>query len=487
MKINLVDSAVVILVLCNASQAVSVRSTNDTDTPANDVRPLTVLEYKPISSFHHPEPFTLGQLVSAGTPWPDSAKTTGKPPPLESKIKPTTDLGNQSSTSSPVSSTAYTTPSASGVENRFGEEVNHSGGKPVIVLGYKPTRPPYVPDPVTIGQLIPSGKPWPDSPEGYQTNVNPIPPNIQVFMPSVPPASESEPQSPAIVLEYKPTRPSYIPEPVTIGQLIPAGTPWPDSPEGYQTTIKLAEVNNATTNVKPSTVLEHKPTRPSFLPEPSTIAQLKPQPSEDEHQSPATVLQYKPTRPSYLPEPVTIGQLIPSGTPWPDSPAGYKTTPNTRTTNGSTVAHEVNTTVLPHEITRTRSSQTTHKVLEYTPQRPWYLPEPVTIGQLIPPGTPWPDSPTVKPPKPSPVAQQHVHGKPETTTPPRPTTINCITQTPFAPTHIILGYKPQRPWYLPEPVTVGQIVPPGKPWPASADDSSANVKGIDQALGNSLP
>ncbi|KAB0793070.1 hypothetical protein PPYR_12690 [Photinus pyralis] len=429
MKINLVDSAVVILVLCNASQTASVRNTNDTDTAAKDVRPLTVLEYKPISSFHHPEPFTLGQLVSAGTPWPDSANTTHKPPPSGAEVKPTTDLGNQSSTTSSaaISSTDYTTPSASSVENRFGEEVNNlSGGKPAIVLGYKPSRPPYVPDPVTIGQLIPAGTPWPDSPEGYQTTIKPDGVNNATV-------------KPITVLEYKPTRPSFLPEPSTIAQLVPSGTPWPAS---ANTTLK---------------------------PQPSSQ-------SEDELQSPATVLEYKPTRPSFLPEPVTIGQLIPSGTPWPDSPAGYKTT---TTTNGSTVVQEVKTTVLPQENNQTR--HTTHKVLEYTPQRPWYLPEPVTIGQLIPPGTPWPASPTVKPPKPS-----TQHGKPQSTRPP-PHTTNRITQKPFSSTHIILGYKPTRPWYLPEPVTIGQIISPGKPWPASADDFSANVKGIEQTVGNSQP
>lgn len=39
----------------------------------------------------------------------------------------------------------------------------------VYLVGYKPTRPFYHPNPGnTLGQIIPPGKPWPANPEGYR-------------------------------------------------------------------------------------------------------------------------------------------------------------------------------------------------------------------------------------------------------------------------------------------------------------------------------
>ncbi|KAF5291413.1 hypothetical protein FQR65_LT01724 [Abscondita terminalis] len=123
------------------------------------------------------------------------------------------------------------------------------------------------------------------------------------------------------------------------------------------------------------------------------------------------VLEYKPTRPSYLPEPSTIPQLIPPGKPWPASPEEYATkstlSPHlinrfpelTSSTTSSKSSMHTKTTTATTSTTTSTATPTRHAtistriVLEYKPQRPWYLPEPITIGQLIPPGTPWPASP----------------------------------------------------------------------------------------------
>jgi hypothetical protein len=116
--------------------------------------------------------------------------------------------------------------------------------------------------------------------------------------------------------------------------------------------------------------------------------------------------------------------------------------------------------------------------LEYKPTRPFYHPNPGnTVGQIIPPGKPWPSSPQdyqnftqngqsidlinrIK------EDDLSTTNKPVSSAKPKPTSSSIQEQTPIS-----LEYQPNRPSFHPNPgSTLGQIVPPGKPWPSNAED-----------------
>jgi hypothetical protein len=49
--------------------------------------------------------------------------------------------------------------------------------------------------------------------------------------------------------------------------------------------------------------------------------------------------------------------------------------------------------------------------------------------------------------------------------------INYVNGEHIKSNHFSSEYKPNRPFYHPNPGnTVGQVVPPGKPWPGNVDD-----------------
>ncbi|KAK4874102.1 hypothetical protein RN001_013462 [Aquatica leii] len=291
-----------------------------------------------------------------------------------------------------------------------------------LVLGYKPTRPSYLPEPITVPQLIPPGTPWPAAPEDYVTKHN----KTQVIVESITLTNRIDESKKETKLEYKPTRPSFLPEPSTVQQLIPTGKPWPSAlPENYITK------NNKTQVTLESITLANR--------------------IEGKNET-NLILEYKPTRPSFLPELSTVQQLIPPGKPWPASPEDYNIGKNNKT---QVVLESV---TLANRIDENESDKV---VLENKPTRPSFIPEPSTVQQLISPGKPWPASHEEHVTK-STLSPHLINRFPElTSTSVRPSTFS---------TRIVLTYKPQRPWYLPEPTYIGQIIPPGKPWPASLEE-----------------
>ncbi|KAF5270652.1 hypothetical protein FQA39_LY01390 [Lamprigera yunnana] len=338
-----------------------------------------VLQYKPITSFYHPEPFTLAQIVPAGSSWPNSVE------------------GYQTTLQQPITTVKPN------LQNKFDSETNTK-----VVLEYKPTRPSFLPEPSTIAQVIPPGTPWPSSLDEYSTKLS------DTTMRPILQNKFDNDTATKLVLDYKPTRPSFLPEPSTIAQVIPPGTPWPASPDEYSTKI-------SDTTVRP--ILQNK---------------------FDDDTTTKIVLDYKPTRPSFLAEPSTIAQVVPPGTPWPASLEEYTTKKPLTTAQ----------TILQNRLENETSIK---EGLENKQTRPPFLPQPSTIVQSIPSGTPWLKKTTLSP--------QLLNRFPELTS-------TTSGKASFATriTHTILEYKPQRPWYLPEPSIVAQIVPPGKPWPASPEE-----------------
>ncbi|XP_044253647.1 uncharacterized protein LOC123004438 [Tribolium madens] len=261
------------------------------------------LEYKPVRPFYHPKPgTTLGQIVPPGKPWPDKPEdqqNVTQTPVLENKIKETT---------------IPTTPP-----------------KPGVTLDYKPSRPPFHPNPgSTLGQIVPPGQPWPNKPDGYQ-NFSQLMPGINLENKMKDTVSTTEqPGTTIFSLEYKPNRPPHHPNPGSIlGQIIPPGQPWPDKPEGYQNFSQLSpELSSSTVS------LENK------IQETATSTK-----------KPSTNLEYQPNRPTFHPSPGTIlGQIIPPGQPWPDRLEGYQNFTQTKPT-GFVWETENNKTTKPGQAT----------------------------------------------------------------------------------------------------------------------------------------
>lgn len=245
----------------------------------NPVKPWTVLEYVPITSFYHPRPVTLGQIIPPGTPWPDSPQTvkptkqpthqTTFPPNLVDRFPELTTLNKR-----PTTATTKTS-------NKKTPSTTESYVKPQTVLEYVPITSFHHPKPITPAQIIPPGKPWPASPEGYQTE------------------SSSSTRLSSVNLDER------LPDLVT-------------------TTIKYTEIPHTTpiTNTKPS-VLENKDTTTiqNFINKKTTLSFASQTPT-----STRIILTYKPQRPWYHPRPGnTVNQIIPPGKPWPASPEGYST------------------------------------------------------------------------------------------------------------------------------------------------------------------
>lgn len=316
--------------------------------------------------------------------------------------------------------------------------VVESAPSPRITLDYKPITPFYHPNPITLPQLIPPGKPWPGSPEIYQTTVLKTP-NLLDRLPEVEPENVKPSQEQTIILDYKPTTPFYHPHPVTPAQLIPPGKPWPSSPE-EQTIPPLAEdtTNKTSTSSNQSIVLDYKPTTPFFHPNPVIPAQIvppdNPLPASKNQSSssstqppklddrltedastpkPSIILDYTPITPFFHPNPITPAQLIPPGSSWPQGTSSTTKSPNladrlpdVETSTKPTLPPakptlpsalidrfpELTTLIIGHPTPSSKPYQNT-TVLDYKPGRPWYVQNLSGPVQIIPPGTPWPASP----------------------------------------------------------------------------------------------
>jgi hypothetical protein len=342
-----------------------------------------------------------------------------------------------------------------------------------INLEYKPTRPFYHPNPGnTVGQIIPPGKPWPSSPQDYQNFtqngqsidlINRIKEddlsttNKPVSSAKPKPTSSSIQEQTPISLEYQPNRPSFHPNPgSTLGQIVPPGKPWPSNAEDYQNFSQTAPAVSLEDRIKESNI--------STTNRPISSTVISPTPSPTKQQN----LEYQPNRPSYHPNPGnTIGQIVPPGKPWPSNAEDYK--------NFSQTAPPVNLEDRIKETSSTANqptlSPTKHQTpisLEYKPNRPFYHPNPGnTVGQVVPPGKPWPgnveDYQNFS--QPAPVTNLEDRIKEPGASTNRPSSSIEVASTP-----VNLEYKPSRPSHHPNPgSTLGQIVPPGKPWPNSTN------------------
>ncbi|XP_060523177.1 uncharacterized protein LOC132700076 [Cylas formicarius] len=368
----------------------------------------------------------LGQLVPSGSPWPASvdknSSLNGSKPNLE-------DRNDETSTKSPL------------------EYVPH---KPSF-LG--PTGGGF------LGQLVPSGSPWPASAD-KNSSLNGSKPNLEDRN------DETSTKSP---LEYVPHKPSFL-GPTGggfLGQLVPSGSPWPASADKNSSLNgskpNLEDRNDETSTKSP---LEYVPHKPSFLGPTGGgfLGQLVPSGSpwpasvdknsslngskpnlEDRNDETSTKspLEYVPHKPSFL-GPTGggfLGQLVPSGSPWPAS------ADKNSSLNGSKPNLE------------DRNDETSTKSpLEYVPHKPSFL-GPTGggfLGQLVPSGSPWPASAD---------KNSSLNGSK-----PNLEDINDETSTKSP-----LEYVPHKPSFL-GPTGggfLGQLVPSGSPWPASADKNSS--------------
>jgi hypothetical protein len=264
-----------------------------------------------------------------------------------------------------------------------------------------------------------------------------------------------------INLEYKPTRPFYHPNPGnTVGQIIPPGKPWPSSPQDYQNFTQNGQSIDLINRIKEDDL--------STTNKPVSSAKPKPTSSSIQEQTPIS-LEYQPNRPSFHPNPgSTLGQIVPPGKPWPSNAEDYQNFSQTApavSLEDRIKESNISTTNRPISPTKQQSSTS----LEYQPNRPSYHPNPGnTIGQIVPPGKPWPSnaedyknfSQTAAP------VNLEDRIKETSSTANQPTLSPTKHQTPIS-----LEYKPNRPFYHPNPGnTVGQVVPPGKPWPGNVED-----------------
>jgi hypothetical protein len=442
-----------------SEQSVSSDGVRATATTIQKQTPIN-LEYKPTRPFYHPNPGnTVGQIIPPGKPWPSSPQDyqnftqNGQSIDLINRIKED-DL---STTNKPVSS-AKPKPTSSSIQEQT-----------PISLEYQPNRPSFHPNPgSTLGQIVPPGKPWPSNAEDYQNFSQTAPPvNLEdrvketssstnqptTLVPTQSPMIEQTPAS----LEYKPNRPFHHPNPGnTVEQIVPPGQPWPSNAEDYQNFSQTAPTVSLEDRIKESNI--------STTNRPISSTVISPTPSPTKQQN----LEYQPNRPSYHPNPGnTIGQIVPPGKPWPSNAEDYK--------NFSQTAPPVNLEDRIKETSSTANqptlSPTKHQTpisLEYKPNRPFYHPNPGnTVGQVVPPGKPWPgnveDYQNFS--QPAPVTNLEDRIKEPGASTNRPSSSIEVASTP-----VNLEYKPSRPSHHPNPgSTLGQIVPPGKPWPNSTN------------------
>ncbi|XP_019868703.2 eukaryotic translation initiation factor 4 gamma [Aethina tumida] len=251
-------------------------------------RPV-VLEYQPnLGSFagsgiHYNH---VGNIIPPGPPWPSSPE------------------GYQNFSSNPQQRPQQ----PPNLSDRFPEVTTNSP----VETASNPNRPTFVgPGGINhnfVGQIIPPGKPWPSSPEGYQnfSSLNPQqrpqqPPNLSDRFPEVTTNSPVETAS-------NPNRPTFVgPGGINhnfVGQIIPPGKPWPSSPEDYQNFSSL----------NPQQIPQQSPNLSDRFPEVTT-------------NSPVGTAS-NPNRPTFIgPGGINhnfVGQIIPPGKPWPNSPEGYQ-------------------------------------------------------------------------------------------------------------------------------------------------------------------
>ncbi|GLV42917.1 hypothetical protein CBL_20473 [Carabus blaptoides fortunei] len=298
----------------------------------------------------------------------------------------------------------------------------------VINLEYKPTRPPHVPNPVFYPQPVIK----PDTPK----------PLAEEVVTSKPVTTTLKPSSTTIIdLEYKPTRPTFIPGPVVYPQ--PAIKPETSKPLAEEDATSKPSL----TTLKPSSTtiidLEYKPTRPTFIPGPVVYPQpaIKPETSkplaeEDVTSKPSLTtikpssttmidLEYKPTRPTFIPGPVVYPQ--PAIKPETSKP-------------------------FAEEAATSKPSSTTIIDLEYKPTRPTFIPGPVIYPQ-----------PAIKPETSKPLGEEDATSKPSLT-----------TLKPSLTTIIDLEYKPTRPPFIPGPVVYPQpAIKPETSKPLAEEDATS--------------
>ncbi|KAJ3645700.1 hypothetical protein Zmor_023340 [Zophobas morio] len=270
---------------------------------------------------------------------------------------------------------------------------------------------------------------------------------------------ESRPQ---ISLEYKPMRPFYHPRPSGThpSQIVPSGQPWPDNANANQNFNQVPTIADRTKE----TQSENKET--SLSGSSSGFLWPETEDSEEEITKPPTqtstttrkiTLEYQPTRPPHHPKPGNnLQPIVPPSKPWPAGPDGYLTT------LAPTIVDRIKEDSLQ---TSTPTSQTQTPInLGYKPTRPFYHPNPGNhINQIVPPGQPWPSSPE---------GYQNFSQVGNS-----PNLVNRIQETSSTSTTtkspqetISLEYQPNRPSFHPNPGNnINQIVPPGQPWPSSAE------------------
>lgn len=225
--------------------------------------PIT-LEYKPMRPFHAGSVTYPSPIISSGTPWPASS-TERYSHELADRFQQTI------TTPPPTQNLQQNTP---------------------ISLEYKPMRPFFAGPVMNPQPIIPPGTQWPAS----STEIYPATDLADRFQQQTTSTTKKPQENTPISLEYKPSRPFFAPDPIVYpGPIIPPGTPWPaSSTEHYPQTTFMNDLENR---------FEEKTTS-----------------HPKQNANTPLVLDYKPTRSPFLPDPwVYPSPIIPSGTPWPAS------------------------------------------------------------------------------------------------------------------------------------------------------------------------
>ncbi|XP_076249980.1 uncharacterized protein LOC143189774 [Rhynchophorus ferrugineus] len=347
----------------------------------------------------------FGQIIPPGKPWPAYPPNTTDIVERIDEIESSTQLIESSTTTSTKSPLEYNPqrPSFAGT----------SGG------GH-------------FGQIIPPGKPWP----AYRPNTTDIVERIDEIESStkiVEPSTKATTKSP---LEYKPQRPSFagISGGGHFGQIIPPGKPWPAYPPNTTDIVeRIDEIESSTQLIESSTTTSTK-----------------------------SPLEYNPQRPSFAGTSGGghFGQIIPPGKPWP----AYR--PNT-----TDIVERIDEIESSTQIAESSTTTSTKSPLEYNPQRPSFagISGGGHFGQIIPPGKPWP----AYPPNTTDIVERI--DEIESSTQIAESSTTTSTKSP-------LEYNPQRPSFagILGGGHFGQIIPPGKPWPAYAPNTTDIVERIDE-------
>lgn len=252
-----------LLVVSNNAEDYLGNRFGDTTTTSNNT---ISLEYKPMRPFFA-GPVTYPQaIIPPGTQWPASSTARYPANELADRFQQTTTTPPPRTTQKPQQNTP-------------------------ISLEYKPMRPFFAGPVMYPEPIIPPGTPWPAS----STETSTIHDLVDRFQQQTTITTRKPHANTPISLEYKPSRPFYAPNPIVYpSPIIPSGTPWPaSSSERYQQTAS----NNDLGNRFQSTTTPPK-----------------------QNTNTPIVLEYKPTRSPFLPDPwVYPSPIIPSGTPWPAS------------------------------------------------------------------------------------------------------------------------------------------------------------------------